>query len=79
MKSKDGKKCLDAFPDEYRCQRPEGHRGKHWDDSGDYFVMWTPAGKARVLREREEQKEKQSPTGGKKENNDNESRNAGSE
>jgi len=57
MKGKDGKKCLDAF-DDYRCQRPEGHRGKHWDDSGNYFVMWTDAGKARILRERKEQKEK---------------------
>ncbi len=57
MKGKDGKKCLDAF-DDYRCQRPEGHRGKHWDDSGNYFVMWTDKGKARPLREREEQKEK---------------------
>jgi hypothetical protein len=50
MKSKeDGKKCLDEFRD-YRCQRPEGHRLKHWDDRNG-FVMWTAAGAARILKE----------------------------
>jgi hypothetical protein len=56
MKDKKREKCLDTF-DDYRCQRPEGHRGKHRDDSGNFFVMWTNAGKARILRERKEQQE----------------------
>ena len=55
MKNKTDEKCLDAF-DDYRCQRPAGHKGKHWDDSGNFFVMWTQKGKERVLREREQEK-----------------------
>jgi len=54
MKDKTDEKCLDAF-DEYRCQRPKGYHGKHWDNR-NCFVMWTQKGKERVLRDLEQEK-----------------------
>jgi hypothetical protein len=42
------------------CKRTKGHGGKHIDGvvSMTGPVSWTDAGKERVLREREEQKQK---------------------
>ena len=52
----DAERCSEMF-DEYRCSLISGHRTKHgcFDDCA---VTWTDAGKARVLRERAEAKEK---------------------